>query len=87
MEITRPNDMGADLNAPSAARGGAATPGYALVAVVHPGNVIVHYDSRDEEITGGMLSWRRNSASSSGEYCSVIAVTGAVRPRAIRARA
>jgi hypothetical protein len=52
MEITRREDIGADLNAPLAARGGAATPGYALVAAVRPGDIIVHYDSRDEEITG-----------------------------------
>jgi hypothetical protein len=52
MEITRRDDMGADLNIPSAARGGVATPGYALVALVRPGDVIVHYDSRDEEIVG-----------------------------------
>jgi Family of unknown function (DUF6416)/Domain of unknown function (DUF3883) len=52
MEITRRDDIGADLKAPSAARGGGVTPGYALVAVVRPGDVIVHYDSREEEITG-----------------------------------
>jgi hypothetical protein len=52
MEITRRDDMGADLKAPSAARGGAVTPGYTLVAVVRPGDVIVYYDSRDEEIVG-----------------------------------
>ena len=32
MEVTRRDDMGADLKAPSAARGGGVTPGYALVA-------------------------------------------------------
>jgi hypothetical protein len=52
MEVTRRDDIGADLKAPSAARGGAATPGYALVAVVRPGDVIVHYDSRDERVVG-----------------------------------
>jgi hypothetical protein len=52
MEITRRDDMGADLKAPSAARGGAVTPGYALVAAVHPGDVIIHYDSREEQIAG-----------------------------------
>lgn len=55
MEITRRDDMGADLKAPSAARGGGVTPGYALVAVVRPGDVIVHYDSRDEEIIGASV--------------------------------
>ena len=52
MEITRRDDVGADLKAPSAARGGVSTPGYALVAVVRPGDVVVHYDSRDEEVVG-----------------------------------
>jgi Family of unknown function (DUF6416)/Domain of unknown function (DUF3883) len=52
MEITRRDDMGADLKAPSAARGGGITPGYALVAAVGPGDVVVHYDSREEQIVG-----------------------------------
>ena len=52
MEITRRDDIGTDLKAPSAARGGVPTPGYALVSVVRPGDVVVHYDSRQEAIVG-----------------------------------
>src|SRR5689334_11088052 len=52
MEITRREDIGADLKAPAAARGGVATASYALVALVHPGDVVIHYDSRQEAIIG-----------------------------------
>jgi len=52
MEITRRDDIGKDLNAPSAARGGAATASYALVPLVGPGDVVIHYDSRREAIAG-----------------------------------
>jgi hypothetical protein len=52
MEITRRDDIGADLKAPSAARGGVATASYALVPLVQPGDVVVHYDSREEAIIG-----------------------------------
>ena len=52
MEITRRDDIGADLKAPSAARGGVATASYALVPLVQPGDVVVHYDSRQEAIVG-----------------------------------
>jgi len=44
--------VGTDLKAPSAARGRVSTPGHALVAVVRPGDVVVHYDRRDEEVVG-----------------------------------
>ena len=52
MEITRRDDIGADLKAPSAARGGVATASYVLVPLVRPGDVIIHYDSRREAIVG-----------------------------------
>ena len=52
MEITRRDDIGTDLKAPSAARGGVATASYVLVPLVQPGNVVVHYDSRQEAIVG-----------------------------------
>ena len=52
MEITRRDDIGADLKAPSAARGGVATASYALLPLVRPGDVVVHYDSRQEAIVG-----------------------------------
>lgn len=52
MEITRRDDVGADLKAPSAARGGGVTASYALVALVRPGDVVIHYDSREEAIIG-----------------------------------
>ena len=52
MEITRRDDIGADLKAPSAARGGVTTASYALVPLVQPGDVVVHYDSRQEAIVG-----------------------------------
>jgi hypothetical protein len=52
MEITRRGDIGADLNAPSAARGGGATASYDLMRLVQPGDVVVHYDARQEAIVG-----------------------------------
>jgi hypothetical protein len=52
MEITRRDDIGMDLKAPSAARGGVATASYALVPLVRPGNLVIHYDSRQEAIVG-----------------------------------
>lgn len=52
MEITRRDDIGADLKAPSAARGGVATASYVLAPLVQPGDVVVHYDSRQEAIVG-----------------------------------
>ena len=52
MEITRRDDIGADLKAPSAARGGVATASYVLVPLVQPSDVVVHYDSRKEAIVG-----------------------------------
>jgi Domain of unknown function (DUF3883) len=52
MEITRRDDIGADLKAPSAARGGVVTASYVLVPLVRPGDVVVHYDSRQEAIVG-----------------------------------
>lgn len=52
MEITRREDIGADLKAPMAARGGVDTPGYTLVSAVQGGDVIVHYDSAAEVIVG-----------------------------------
>jgi hypothetical protein len=52
MEITRRDDIGADLKAPLAARGGGVTASYALVPLTRPGDVVVHYDSRAEAIVG-----------------------------------
>jgi hypothetical protein len=52
MEITRRDDIGADLKAPSAARGGVTTASYVLVPQVQPGDIVVHYDSRQEAIVG-----------------------------------
>jgi hypothetical protein len=52
MEITRREDLGADLNGPSATGGGAETASYALVPLVRPGDVVVHYDSGRKAITG-----------------------------------
>jgi len=52
MEITRRDDIGADLKAPSTARGGVATASYALVPLVQPGDVVAHYDSSQEAIVG-----------------------------------
>ena len=55
MEITRRNDIGADLKAPVAARGGASTPGYALVSVLGIGDIALHYDGNAEAIVGASL--------------------------------
>jgi hypothetical protein len=55
MEVTKRSDIGVDLKAPVAARGGGATPGYALVRAVNPGDVVVHYDSPQEQIVGASL--------------------------------
>jgi Protein NO VEIN, C-terminal len=52
MEITGREDIGADLKAPSAARGGVATASYVLLPLVQPGEVVVHYNSRLEAIVG-----------------------------------
>ena len=52
MEITRRDDIGTDLKAPLAARGGVETPGYTLVGAVEAGSIVVHYDSNSEEIVG-----------------------------------
>jgi hypothetical protein len=52
MEITGRSDIGTDLKAPSAARGGVSTASYALVPLVRPGDIVVHYDSRQEAIVG-----------------------------------
>ena len=54
MEITHRDNIGADLKAPSAARGGVATASYHLVHLnlVQPADVVVHYDARKEAIVG-----------------------------------
>ena len=52
MEITGRDDIGTDLKAPSTARGGVATASYALLPMVQPGDIVVHYDSRQEAIVG-----------------------------------
>lgn len=52
MEVTRRTDIGTNLFAPLAARGGADTPGYGLVPAVQAGDVVIHYDSAAERITG-----------------------------------
>jgi len=52
MEVTRRDDIGVDLKAPSVARGGGATPGYSLVSLVRPGEVVIHYNSRQAAIVG-----------------------------------
>src|ERR1700722_8622794 len=52
MEITRREDIGADLKAPAAARGGGVTGSYVLVPAVRPDDVVIHYDSRREAIVG-----------------------------------
>ena len=53
MEITRRDDIGADLKAPSAARGGGSLQlATSLVPLVQPGDIVVHYDSRQEAIVG-----------------------------------
>jgi hypothetical protein len=52
MEITTREDIGGNLQAPVAARGGRTTPGYALVETVKPGDLVVHYSSTEEAIVG-----------------------------------
>ena len=52
MEITGREDIGADLKAPSTARGGVATGSYVLLPLVQPGDVVIHYDTRQEAIVG-----------------------------------
>ena len=52
MEITGRSDIGVDLRAPLAARGGVETSGYALVDTVKAGDVVVHYNSPAEQIVG-----------------------------------
>ena len=52
MEITRRDDVGANLKAPLAARGGIATSGYALVGAVNQDDIVVHYDGATEAIVG-----------------------------------
>jgi hypothetical protein len=52
MEITRRDDIGANLRAPATARGGGTTASYSLVPLVRPGDVMIHYDSRQEAIVG-----------------------------------
>ncbi len=52
MEITRREDIGADLNVALEARGGVASASYRLVPLVRPGDVVIHYDSRNEAIVG-----------------------------------
>jgi hypothetical protein len=65
MEITRREDIGADLKAPSAARGGGVTGSYVLVPAVRPDDVVIHYDSRREAIVGVSI------ATSSAEQAPV----------------
>jgi hypothetical protein len=52
MEITRRSDIGTDLKAPSVARGGGVTASYALLPLVQPGDIVVHYNGRQEAIVG-----------------------------------
>jgi hypothetical protein len=52
MEITRRDDIGANLQAPVTARGGVTTASYSLVPLVRPGDVVIHYDSHVEAIVG-----------------------------------
>ncbi|MGA4993843.1 protein NO VEIN domain-containing protein [Nonomuraea bangladeshensis] len=52
MEITRRDDIGSDVKAPIAARGGVSTPGYALVSAVQADSLVIHYDSAAEQIVG-----------------------------------
>jgi hypothetical protein len=55
IEITRREDIGADVKAPSAARSGGVTGSYVLVPVVRPDDVVIHYDSRREAIVGASV--------------------------------
>ncbi|PZG15591.1 protein NO VEIN domain-containing protein [Nonomuraea aridisoli] len=52
MEITRRDDIGSDLKAPIAARGGVSTPGYTLVSAVQANSLVIHYDSAAEQVVG-----------------------------------
>lgn len=52
MEITGREDIGADLKAPSTARGGVATGSYVLMPLVQLDDVVVHYDTHQEAIVG-----------------------------------
>jgi hypothetical protein len=56
MEITRRDDMGSDLKAPSLAHAGVPTSGYELVSSVGSGDVVIHYDSRQKAIVGVSLT-------------------------------
>jgi hypothetical protein len=66
MEITRRDDIGANLQAPATARGGGTTASYSLVPLVRPGDVVIHYDSRQEAIVG--ISVATGSAEPSPIY-------------------
>ena len=52
MEITQREDIGADLEAPSAASGDGVTGSYVLVPAVRTDDLVIHYDSRREAIVG-----------------------------------
>jgi hypothetical protein len=52
MEITSRDDIGSDLKAPSGARVGVPTPGDTLVSLVRAGDVVIHYDNRQQAIVG-----------------------------------
>ncbi len=58
MEITHRDNIGADLKAPSAARGGVATASYHLVHLnlVQPADVVVHYEPARRLSSG--LAWQ-----------------------------
>src|SRR3954447_19290279 len=56
VEITRREDIGADLNAPLTGRAGAVPGAYALVPGVRGGDLIVHYDSRRSELEGASVA-------------------------------
>jgi len=52
MVITRRDDIGADLRAPSAPPGSVGTASYALVSAVNADAVVIHYGSRQKVIIG-----------------------------------
>jgi hypothetical protein len=56
MEVSGREDVGVDLEAPLTARGGGTTASYALVPLVRPGDVVVHYNSADEETVGASVA-------------------------------
>ena len=56
MEITRWEDIGVDLKAPSSARSGGETGSYVLVPAVRPDDVVIHYDGRREAIVGASVA-------------------------------